>query len=151
MLWFAELSRCVMSRDLERAAAVLRAWAKTTPSVRHIYLYGSRISGESRSESDLNVAIDLDAQPSDGDPMTTFICQARQWRAQLKGRTPFELDIQLLDANNTPRVRSGVESTGILIYIRAKIRPKALTTPAPSAYDGAPLSVDFPCQERSLK
>lgn len=132
MLWFAELKRCVMSRDLERAAAVLRAWAKTTPSVRHVYLYGSRISGESRSESDLDVAIDLDPQPSDRNPMATFSSQARQWGAQLKGRTPFELDIQILDANNTPQVRRGVESTGVLIYVRASITTRAPTAPTPS-------------------
>ena len=45
--------------NIETMATAVAKWAGTEPLIRKAYLFGSRVRGDHRSDSDLDVAVEI--------------------------------------------------------------------------------------------
>ena len=97
-------------------AAKLRSWAETHPSINRVWAFGSRARGAARSDSELDIAVEL--TPDDGNPDAEWIEMAACWRRELTAlvATPA---IDLWSVGPEDRiVRSAIKADGVLIYER---------------------------------
>ena len=63
----------------------LRAWAKSKPTVRALYVFGSRARGNNRPDSDLDLAFNLEERY--GNQLSELVSNADAWRGELAGLT----------------------------------------------------------------
>ena len=97
-----------LSGTRARAIKVLRSWAEAEPLVRNVILFGSYVTGEATSTSDLGVAVGLNA-PSYNEEAELFARHKFDWKAVLRGRLgsgspPIELvsyDVNAAGENET--------------------------------------------------
>lgn len=93
--------------------AVIVQWATQTSQIAAVYLFGSRIKGTARPDSDLDVAIEFNLSIDDAE--VAFFDGGRLWRDQLKSLVGLQIDMQPL-LEDSPNLRRYVEDHGILIY-----------------------------------
>ena len=111
--------RMCLPRGLEPEAKTLVAWASGKPFVRRLWVYGSRAGTSARSDSDLDVALEVDPIGNDEDALTSFVDECSGWEAELQPQLRHRLHLEWYDplGTNVP-VRDGVHESGILIYER---------------------------------
>lgn len=99
---------------------VLVSWAQATPNVRRVWLFGSRVKGTHRPDSDLDVAVEIDAVGNDETPFDTWVGEAAGWKSQLQLRITAALDLQWFDPDgSTPKIQAALGDAASLIYERA--------------------------------
>lgn len=95
---------------------ILREWAAKKPLINKIFLYGSRIAGNNKPDSDLDIAIELDPkefQDEDkSDGTATWIEVADGWKEELEGILDYAIHLEKLDTNS-PTVQAG-----ILVFVK---------------------------------
>ncbi len=96
----------------------IKSWAESQPIITRVWLLGSRVSGRERPDSDLDIAVEHDAQATDSDPFTTAICEMENWRAQLQAHISLTIDLQSYIPGKTPTVEAGLKKSSRLIYER---------------------------------
>ena len=89
-----------------------RGLAKRHPVIERVYLYGSRARGEGRTDSDIDLAIEMD------------FSDWFSWHHAYKNKPDLHLshpvDLEWYRANQgLERVGPGVETDGILLYEKA--------------------------------
>jgi predicted nucleotidyltransferase len=110
--------------DIEDMAAAVAKWASTQPLVRKAYLFGSRVRGTHRPDSDLDVAIELSTLSGDDSPLTTWICEAQELKSSIVGVCPVIIDLNWYgSAGETPYVHAGLEALCIVVYDADHITP----------------------------
>lgn len=100
--------------ELDELRAIVVRWAGVVPKVRAVLLFGSHARGEAKPESDVDLAVELDADGSYG--LATWICDSDEWRDALASRLP-TVDLQLSSPHDDI-VRPAVQREGILLYRR---------------------------------
>jgi len=92
-------------------------WASTQPLIRKAYLFGSRVRGTHKPNSDLDVAVEIFTLPGDENPLTTWICEAQRLKASTAGVVPVIIDLNWYGgAVETPCVHVGLETSSIVVY-----------------------------------
>ena len=95
----------------------VRKWAETEPLVKSAYIFGSRAGNNFREDSDLDVAVELDVSSGDFNIDAAWILNRKKFVESLESMIPgFELDLQLLDNQNTPTIEKGIKQGSVLIY-----------------------------------
>lgn len=107
-----------MEKSDDENEAIVRAWASTIPEITHAYVFGSRARGDYRPESDLDIAIRLQARGRDPSPSVTWFGEGDKWERQLQSMLPVRLDLQSLDDIETPDIKRSIEESLRLIYQR---------------------------------
>jgi len=75
----------------------LRAWAKSKPTVRALYVFGSRARGNNRPDSDLDLAFDLEERY--GNQLSELVSNADAWRGELAGLTGLRIKDLILSSD----------------------------------------------------
>src|SRR5690242_12295737 len=88
--------------DLEGTARALAQWARGRHRISAVYVFGSRLRGSARPDSDLDVAVQLNS--SVDALVDDFILAAGQWREELSRLVPYPVDLQLADRREAPNV-----------------------------------------------
>jgi predicted nucleotidyltransferase len=72
--------------SVDDIAAILRAYSAERPSVLRTYIYGSRISGNPRPDSDVDIAMELDPafRPADWNVMVDWLTEHEKFRQELQ-------------------------------------------------------------------
>jgi predicted nucleotidyltransferase len=104
--------------DIDSIKETLQAWGAKTPCIRKIHVFGSRARSDYRSDSDLDISIEIDPLAGYESSVLTWIGEAEHWREQLEPRFPVKLDLELLDGEETPRISAGVRRSSIVVYER---------------------------------
>jgi hypothetical protein len=84
------------------ACAILRVWAENNGFVRRLWVYGSRLRGTQRSDSDLDVAIEIDLVGTDQTASGSWIPNSAIWKTELQAQLQclqYTLDLQLYDGS----------------------------------------------------
>lgn len=98
---------------------MLREWAKRTSCVNVVHLFGSRVRGDFRPDSDLDIALEISPKEGDENAFTTWISEAAKWCAEIQKYTPVKIQLEWLDrSGKTPTVLAGVHESGLMIYLR---------------------------------
>ena len=109
-----------MDTQLFEATQRLREWCHAKPFVRRLWLFGSRLRGTHRDDSDLDVALEIDPLPKDEDVLTSWISESSAWETELRAIVPYQVDLQLYDLDDARSVVVGyVKCCGMLLYARA--------------------------------
>ena len=98
---------------------LLRRWAEANPIVERVWIFGSRARGDSRPDSDLDVAVEHGVMPGDGDHFTTGLCAPSEWSAELQPEAKLKLDIWSYRPGDTPTIEAGLREASQIIYERA--------------------------------
>jgi predicted nucleotidyltransferase len=99
---------------------VLQKWGfllcNFVPFYFAINIYGSRIKGNYRPDSDLDIAVEI--IPDYGsDILSTWIEFSDIWEIELQELLPYKVDLQLLD-KDSPTIQKGVDDSSVLVYVR---------------------------------
>lgn len=100
-------------------AAHLRQWVASHPEVTRIIVYGSRARGDYRSDSDLDVAVELDKSRWDESPFVIWMSSGKSWERELAPNIPWPLHLEWHDTDGeTPTVAAGIERGHHVVYER---------------------------------
>lgn len=114
--------------ELERAVGIIVEWVGRQPLIRRVFIYGSRVRGTQRPDSDLDVALEFDRGTYDGNCLATWICKAKSWRAELQPKLPWTLHLEWHDpSGGTPHVAQGLEESSMLVYERADLGQRVIS------------------------
>lgn len=92
-------------------------WAKSSPKVRRVWLFGSRAKNTHREDSDIDIAIELDSTLLRGeDPFTHWMFESKPMLAALQPLLAGKIDFQLYQSGGTPHVVSYVAENSVLLY-----------------------------------
>ena len=108
-----------MNPPLPQLAASLTAWCFTEPLIVRAFIYGSRVRGTDRLDSDLDVAVELKPLPGDSSELATWMGEARRLKTQLGSVLPVALDLEWHGGPvETPTVHRGLRDGCILVFDR---------------------------------
>ncbi len=98
---------------------MLQHWAEGQPLVRRVWLFGSRVRGEYRPDSDLDVAVelDLDVAVDECRGMTHWIEHAASWERHLAHLLRVPVDLELHEPGG--QVEAYVADCSRLVYVKA--------------------------------
>lgn len=102
---------------------MVSTWARGKPLVKRVYLFGSRVRGDNRPESDIDIAVELDpsafrgADESGG--LATWMFEAQAWREELKQLIPMKIQLERYHPGQTPTIEKGLARSSQLIYEKA--------------------------------
>lgn len=97
-----------------------RGWAEEKANIRRFWIYGSRLRGTQRDDSDLDVAIEIDTIES-MDERIDFGATRTLWKKELESLTPNW--IVQVEMHGTPKVDQFVACCGMLVYVRPSAPP----------------------------
>ena len=100
--------------NLNGVAIVVAERAESMPNVKAAYLFGSRVKGTNRSDSDLDVAIALDGED---EGLADWICDAAEMRNALGAMLPMPLDLHVMHSEDAV-VMPAVKQHGRLVFKR---------------------------------
>jgi len=103
--------------NIEDMRDAVANWASTQPLIRKAYLFGSRVRGTHRPNSDLDVAIEIFTMLGDENPLTTWTCEAQRLKASISGVVPVIIDLNWYGgAVETPCVHAGLQEGSIVVF-----------------------------------
>lgn len=106
--------------NIEKMTKAVEAWAKSQPFVRKAYLFGSRIKGTHRPNSDLDVAVELICLPDESDPGVTWHREAKTPRESISKIVPVRVDLVWYGGPvESPCIHIGLQSGYRLAYDEA--------------------------------
>jgi len=103
--------------EFDDMAAAVAKWAGTQPLVRKAYLFGSRVRGTHRPDSDLDVAVEIVTLPCDDGPFTTWTCEAQRLKTSIAGVVHVAIDLEWYgDEVETPRIHAALKQSSVVVY-----------------------------------
>lgn len=110
--------------QLAEMKTLLSTWAAEKPLVSRLWLFGSRVRGDHRPDSDVDVAIELDMSAVKGvdesGGMATWAFDATPWKPELEGLLSLLVDLQRYKAGETNIIQSGIDKSSLLVYEKQK-------------------------------
>jgi predicted nucleotidyltransferase len=109
---------------LDEMQVLLSIWAAETPLVKRLWLFGSRVRGEHREDSDVDVAIELDMTAVKGVDesagMATWAFDTMTWKPELELLLSRVVDLQRYKAGETNIIQAGLDQSSVLVYEKSR-------------------------------
>lgn len=103
--------------SIEDMRDAVAKWASTQPLIRKAYLFGSRVRGTHKPNSDLDVAVEIYTLQGDENPLTTWTCEAQRLKASTAGVVPVIIDLNWYGGPiETPCVHAGLQDGSIVAF-----------------------------------
>jgi predicted nucleotidyltransferase len=103
---------------------LLSIWAAENPLVKRLWLFGSRVRGEHREDSDVDVAIELDMTAVKGVDesagMATWAFDTMTWKPELELLLSRVVDLQRYKAGETNIIQAGLDQSSVLVYEKSR-------------------------------
>lgn len=104
--------------EIASIRTLVTQWAASQPLVCKAWIFGSRVRGVERSDSDVDVAIELCTLPGDSSPLVTFMFEKDELKRSLQAALPVDVDLQWYGGPvETPTVHAGLEHSSVLVYL----------------------------------
>lgn len=107
------------STDVHNA---LSQWAANKPLVARLWIFGSRARGDHRTDSDIDIAIELDLTAADGvdesGGFATWSFETDDWEHELATLLPFTIDLEQYRGEGTPTIHQALAKSSQLIYTK---------------------------------
>lgn len=104
-------------------ARVLAVWAGGKSLVGRLFIFGSRARGDHRSNSDIDIAIELDMSAARGmdesGGLVTWMFETKGWKEELRALLPLDIDLEQFRGSDTPTIKQALERSSILVYEKA--------------------------------
>ena len=102
--------------DKETVVSLIAAWAESEPYVRKAFLYGSVARSENKPNSDIDVAIQLNARPGVEVELAVWSFEGDRLSESLQSLLPGPVQLEWYDPVETPTVHKGIVESSILVY-----------------------------------
>ena len=100
-------------------------WAERIPEIKAVYLYGSRVTGSPRDDSDLDIAVVM-ADGDEGQRLADLFCEAKVWRKQLQKLIPVKVHLEVGDDDLAPKyVALAIRDHGVKVFPRNKTKDES--------------------------
>jgi Predicted nucleotidyltransferases len=97
----------------------LREWAQHRSYVRRLWVFGSRLKGIQRDDSDLDVAMEIDPLGNDETVDVAWVCHRQEWEADMTQLVSYEVQLHAYDiANRASPIVGYVGCCAALVYER---------------------------------
>lgn len=111
----------MITETLLPAVQAIQTWAESRPWVSRVWIFGSRLRGTQRIDSDLDVAMEIDPIQPDETSFASWMRLHRSWKSELEGRTSFIVDLHQYDFDNEgSKILQYVSCCSSLVYERNK-------------------------------
>ncbi len=108
--------------NIYNVVVATQLWAKNKSIINKCYLYGSRISGQNSSDSDLDVAILINYKGSKEEELKTFYRESNRLNKDLTDSLSVAVDLRLYNkAIRIPKVANYFNKTSVMIYDEDKL------------------------------
>ncbi len=98
----------------------LRVWAAGNPLVLRVWLFGSRTRDDYKSDSDLDVAVELDPSQYGGSDesggIATWMFETGAWKDELQSLSPYKIQLEQYIEGQTPTIAGALARSSKLIY-----------------------------------
>ncbi len=101
-------------RELTTAVAEIKAWAGFEALIAVVVIFGSRLRGTNRPDSDLDVAVSLAA--SECDWILYWTDNKRRWQRDLSARVGLTVDLDLAHPRLAPELWRYLQEGHALAY-----------------------------------
>jgi len=109
-----------MDEQLKAWSSRLVRWAQGKPEISELWLFGSRVRGDFREDSDLDVAVVM-VGGDEGDRLGNWICLSDEWETELNALIPVKVDLDLGDEDiSKVVVAPALKREGIRIFFRGE-------------------------------
>ncbi|MFZ5523842.1 MAG: nucleotidyltransferase family protein [Pseudomonadota bacterium] len=109
--------------EVSQVASVVSMWAREKPLVKRAYLFGSRVRGDHRTESDIDIALELDPNQFRGvdesGGLATWMFETKVWKEELEKIIPLKVQLERYHPVQTPTVGKGLAQSSQLVYEKA--------------------------------
>lgn len=103
--------------DISTLSEIVAGWAKGHPLIEKAWLFGSRVRGEERPDSDLDVAVVINELPTDSSPETTWHYEREEIAASLQAVLPVPLQLEWYGGpDKSPAIHAGITRSSLLVY-----------------------------------
>ena len=102
----------------EKDIAAIIDWASSIPIITRVWIFGSRVKSTSRTDSDLDIAIEHGAAKGDSNAYTTAIAEKGRWKEELQQRVSLPIDLQSYIPGHSGNIEKYL-SESVLIYEKA--------------------------------
>jgi predicted nucleotidyltransferase len=92
----------------------LAAWADSNPRIRRVWLFDSDAKRNAKSDTDLDIAIEMEPVPDSEETIAFWIAHAEEWQAELEKCFGSHVDLEWFD----PDVDAPLGDKAILAYDR---------------------------------
>jgi predicted nucleotidyltransferase len=104
-------------QSVEQTIANIRSWAAGVPIISQVYIFGSRVKGNSTCLSDIDIAVRIDFD-NPGTALAHWMSHCDSWKAHIEKIVPFPIDLQWFHPTATPIVADGLRSAAIVAFRR---------------------------------
>lgn len=103
--------------DIDEIQSIVAAWAETQPHVVKVWLFGSRVRGTERPDSDIDIAVEVRRQSGDTSAWTTFIFEKDGLRASIQPLVPVPVQLEWYGGEvETPTIHAALQESSMLVY-----------------------------------
>ena len=109
--------------SLDSLCIDISCWAERNPVVGRVWLFGSCVRQDFREDSDLDVAIELDASASDqpkGSALWLF--EPHRWQQELQAFSPHKIHLEQYLEERTSTIKRALEQSSRLVYQKSSAR-----------------------------
>ena len=105
--------------ELPQIEATVSRWASDKLIVRRVYLFGSRVRGDHRPDSDIDIAVELVPDLDESGGLATWMFETTGWESELERLIPLKVQLERYHPEQTPTVGMGIDSSSRLVFDRA--------------------------------
>jgi predicted nucleotidyltransferase len=103
--------------DINEICNIVTAWAETQPLVLKLWLFGSRVRGTERPDSDIDIAVEIKTRMGDSSAWTTFMFEADCLKASIQALLPMTVQLEWYGGpTETPTIHAGLQASSMLVY-----------------------------------
>jgi predicted nucleotidyltransferase len=110
--------------DAAALGQAIANWAARKPLIKRVFIFGSRVRGDNRADSDIDIAVELDAAEFQGTDesggLATWMFETKGWKEELQRFVPYRVQLERYHPEQTPTVASGLERSSALVYEKAR-------------------------------
>ena len=114
--------------QLDQIVSVLAIWATKHQLVGRAWVFGSRVRGEERHDSDIDIAVELDLTSAQGvdesGGMATWMLECGAWDSELASLFPVPIDLEQFMGAKTPTIKAALKRSSVLAYKKQGFRGK---------------------------
>ncbi|MFL9826176.1 nucleotidyltransferase domain-containing protein [Rhodoplanes sp. SY1] len=98
----------------------MERWARERGEIQSVWLFGSRVRGNHRSDSDLDIGVRL--YGDEKERLAIWIFEGACWAASLQELVSVKIHLELADPVNSPdKVWSAVQAYGRKVFDREEL------------------------------
>lgn len=110
----------VLSGEILNFREIISEWAVEKPLVKRVWIFGSRVRGNHREDSDLDVAIEINSAAIRGEDYSggfaTYAFESKSWCNELNDLIGLDVDLQFYKEGETKTIQIALDFSSVVVY-----------------------------------